>query len=214
MTLNYKGIPYRIEWAEYNDIEGVCHKLGVQAPAGTSFSPYTFPIIYDPKTDKTVIESFQIALYLDETYPDTPRVVPEGKSDSQGEFASSWEKLVNWAAFPLVIGGTYRQLTEANAEALRAKVETPLGCKIEDMDDKERRKPVFAGLKNNFDTIRAQYKGDYFMGEELSFADIAVGAWLRGTELLGNDVYSTVTSWDDGFWAKKAALVQTYNQIV
>ncbi|THU79175.1 hypothetical protein K435DRAFT_875798 [Dendrothele bispora CBS 962.96] len=39
---------------------------------------YTLPAIYDPTTKTGLTESFAIAKYLDEKYPDKPMLVPKG----------------------------------------------------------------------------------------------------------------------------------------
>lgn len=216
-TLNYKGIPYRTEWVEYDDIEKLCRKLGVQSPPG-GFSLYTLPTIYDPTTDKAVTDSLQIALYLDKTYPDTPRVVPEGTETLQAAFQASWDKIAATAAVPLVLGGIYRRMSPVSSESFRAKTEGAFGCKIEDFDSVERRKGMFGPLKDSLDIIRGWYElngnGGAVMGGTISFADIGIGAWFRAIESLENDVYPQITAWDDGFWAKKVGLLEQYSHIV
>lgn len=79
-TLNYKRLPYKTVFVEFPEIARVSQEIGARS-TGTwpDGSPkYTVPAIYDPSTKTTVAESITIARYLDETYPDTPRVIPEG----------------------------------------------------------------------------------------------------------------------------------------
>ncbi|GAW07249.1 AChain Crystal Structure Of Glutathione Transferase Gstfua3 From Phanerochaete Chrysosporium [Lentinula edodes] len=88
-SLNYKGLSYRTEWIEYPDIEALCIKIGA-APTDVKadgITPdYTLPVIYDPSTDKTISDSFAIALYLDTAYPDTPKLFPPGTQALQEAF--------------------------------------------------------------------------------------------------------------------------------
>ncbi|KAL0065381.1 hypothetical protein AAF712_007587 [Marasmius tenuissimus] len=49
---------------------------------------YTVPIIHDSTTGKVVSDSFRIAEYLDETYPDTPRIIPAGTRMLQSSFCT------------------------------------------------------------------------------------------------------------------------------
>ena len=70
-ALNLKGAPYRTEWIDMPDIASLRERLGVPAnrtlPDG---SPYhTLPVINDPSTGAILGDTFEIALYLDRTYP-------------------------------------------------------------------------------------------------------------------------------------------------
>ena len=75
--LNIKGIPYRTQWIEYPDIADHVKSLGVPPTEPGTLTPYTLPAIYDPKTKRVVAESFNIAAYLDDEYPDTPAIMPK-----------------------------------------------------------------------------------------------------------------------------------------
>lgn len=74
LALNYKGLPYHTKWVDMPDIRSVREELGVPAnrtlPDGKPF--HTLPVITD--SGKVLGDSFEIALYLDEAYPDTPRL--------------------------------------------------------------------------------------------------------------------------------------------
>jgi glutathione S-transferase len=76
LALNLKGIPYQTQWVEMPDITAVREKFGVPAnrtnPDGTPY--HTLPVIHDTSTGELVGDSFEIALYLDSTYPGGPRL--------------------------------------------------------------------------------------------------------------------------------------------
>jgi hypothetical protein len=78
--LNYKGLAYKTEWIEYPDIADLCKKIGAEPTMirkdGRPY--YSLPVIQDPKTGAVISDSARIAEYLDETYPDTPKVFPAG----------------------------------------------------------------------------------------------------------------------------------------
>ncbi|KAF9254767.1 hypothetical protein L218DRAFT_885586, partial [Marasmius fiardii PR-910] len=81
-TLNFKRIPYTTVDIGFPDIEPNARRLG--APP-TSKNPdgldkYTVPILVD---------SFLIASYLDEAYPSTPRLIPEGTEVFQSTFCKT-----------------------------------------------------------------------------------------------------------------------------
>lgn len=72
LALNFKGRPHTTEWVALLDIPKVRNNLKVPAcrkfADGTDF--FTLPIIEDPATGSVVGDSFDIAAYLQNTYPD------------------------------------------------------------------------------------------------------------------------------------------------
>lgn len=79
-ALNLKKVPYRTEWVEIDQIEAVRKNLGVPAnrthPDGSPY--YTLPVLHDHATGKLVGDSFEIALYLDASYPTDPPLFHTG----------------------------------------------------------------------------------------------------------------------------------------
>lgn len=72
-ALNFKGVPYTTQWVQMPDITKVRQALGVppcrKFADGTDF--YTLPILTDSATGAKIGDSFDIANYLQETYPDS-----------------------------------------------------------------------------------------------------------------------------------------------
>ncbi|KAK0719367.1 hypothetical protein B0H67DRAFT_599168 [Lasiosphaeris hirsuta] len=72
LALNFKAVPYTTTWVALPDIAQV--RTGLHIPAcrkfqdGTDF--FTLPIIQDPATSALLGDSFDIAIYLQQTYPD------------------------------------------------------------------------------------------------------------------------------------------------
>ncbi|KIP07685.1 hypothetical protein PHLGIDRAFT_70589, partial [Phlebiopsis gigantea 11061_1 CR5-6] len=79
-ALNYKGLPHTTEWIEYPDIEDTLRALDAPHtstwPDGRPY--YTLPMIFDPNTQRRVVDSAAIAKYLDTAYPATPALFPAG----------------------------------------------------------------------------------------------------------------------------------------
>lgn len=73
LALNFKGVPYTTSWVPLPDISKVRSKLKVppcrKFADGSDF--YTLPIIEDPTTGSLVGDSFDIAVYLQKTYPNS-----------------------------------------------------------------------------------------------------------------------------------------------
>ncbi|KAI9258967.1 hypothetical protein BDA99DRAFT_514632 [Phascolomyces articulosus] len=66
-ALNYKGIPYKTVWLKFPEVRQEIPKLT------KSKAHPTVPIIVDIRNgNKVVQESWEIAKYLEEAYPDTP----------------------------------------------------------------------------------------------------------------------------------------------
>ncbi|KAH6893701.1 hypothetical protein BKA70DRAFT_1389589 [Coprinopsis sp. MPI-PUGE-AT-0042] len=80
--LAYKGLEHRTEWVEFPDVAAVCKEKGIGATGSwKDGSPYySLPAIIDDHkgtgvAPTAVSESFEIAKYLDATYPETKRLV-------------------------------------------------------------------------------------------------------------------------------------------
>jgi len=97
-ALNFKGIPHKTIWIEYPDIEPTMRSIGA-SPTSTKANGkphYTLPVIVDPSRPSpsggptVVSESFLIAEYLDEAYPDTRPLFPAGTKALQKLFTDSF----------------------------------------------------------------------------------------------------------------------------
>lgn len=73
LALNFKGLPYSTSWVPLPDVAKVRSSLKVppcrKFADGTDF--FTLPIIQDPATDSLVGDSFDIAVYLQNKYPNS-----------------------------------------------------------------------------------------------------------------------------------------------
>ncbi|KAI1469380.1 uncharacterized protein F4812DRAFT_457918 [Daldinia caldariorum] len=73
LALNFKKVPYKTTWVPVPEIGTVRRALGVPAcrrlADGSDF--YTLPVLADPNTGSAVGDSFDIAAYLQATYPDS-----------------------------------------------------------------------------------------------------------------------------------------------
>jgi glutathione S-transferase len=73
LALSFKGVPFKTNWVDILDIPDV--RKGLNCPAtrklddGSDF--YTLPMLQDPASGEVIGDSFDIANYLDENYPDS-----------------------------------------------------------------------------------------------------------------------------------------------
>ncbi|KAF8824223.1 hypothetical protein HHX47_DHR8000375 [Lentinula edodes] len=180
-SLNYKGLSYRTEWIEYPDIEALCIKIGA-APTDVKadgITPdYTLPVIYDPSTNKTISDSFAIALYLDTAYPDTPKLFPPGTQAIQEAFMQP-------AVFWKLPEGRSQEYFRRTREALyNVTIEewTPRGDeKVKEWKRVERTLGVLAGhyrvAKEEFGILDA-----FLSGVKPTFGDFALAGILKWSE--------------------------------
>ncbi|KAI3619994.1 hypothetical protein WG66_009810 [Moniliophthora roreri] len=80
LILKYKKIPYEHKFLLFSEIQAAATSVGAPPtatrPDGTP--KYTVPFLYDSTKGRAVADSFLIAQYLDEAYPETPVVIPTG----------------------------------------------------------------------------------------------------------------------------------------
>ncbi|KAI8990692.1 hypothetical protein BD414DRAFT_484497 [Trametes punicea] len=212
-TLNVKGLPYKTVWVEYPDIARTCQELGV-GPTGTwpdGEPQYTLPMIYDPSTKVAIAESAAIARYLDATYPDTPRVFPEGTEAFQEAtiFAlGAVMQTIGHLVMPVVL----QRLNDASKAHFKQRREMVFGGHIEEWSPPGSavRAEQWRQLQTGFGRI-AQWlaaggkERKFFMGDYITFADITLAArlmWMK--RILGeeSEEWRDVEKWDGGRWAR------------
>lgn len=203
ISLAYKGLPYKSAWVELPDIEPTCKKLGVPhtqlSPSGES--TYTVPFIYDPNTDRHVVESAAIAKYLDETYPDTPKLFPPGTDAFQHAFLNlAWPSI----GLPLYFSGMLgclRVLNPASQPFWRKSREGMFGKPLEEMATEESWNSFVAGLGKLKAALEANGStGGFFMGETLTFADLQIAASLLWIKVVDGEVWDSIAGLHDGTW--------------
>ncbi|KAJ3878215.1 hypothetical protein F5051DRAFT_428363 [Lentinula edodes] len=226
-SLNYKGLSYRTEWIEYPDIEALCIKIGA-APTDVKadgITPdYTLPVIYDPSTNKTISDSFAIALYLDTAYPDTPKLFPPGTQAIQEAFMQYVNlrciprlgQFLRPAVFWKLPEGRSQEYFRRTREALYSvTIEewTPRGDeRVKEWKRVERTLGVLAGhyrvAKEEFGILDA-----FLSGVKPTFGDFALAGILKwckegfGEE---SDEWSDISSWQDGKWARFINSLEKY----
>ena len=215
-TLNYKGIPYRTEWVEYPDIEPLCLKLGA-APTDTRSDGrpyYSLPVIYDPSTKKAVSDSAVIAKYLDETYPDTPQLFPEGTAALQAVFLDGAWDLFGLPLYMIMLPRVCTGLNPPSEEYYRRTREAQFGSKLEEIGITNEWETLEAGLAKLDQWLSANGPGksELFLGDKISFADVQVAAILIwGKITLGEESedWRKIVSWNSGRWKR---LLERFDQ--
>ncbi|KAG2012962.1 hypothetical protein CC2G_009908 [Coprinopsis cinerea AmutBmut pab1-1] len=230
-TLNFKGLPYKTEWVEYPDIAALYQKNNVPAPAKQSDgSPYySLPLIHDSKTNTFVADSLEIAKYLDKTYPDTPKVLPDGEeglaktTQFLGELGGTMFPL-----FPIIFPATVPILNEVSKghfKVARAKNLVSVFNNIKSIDEiqlsekevEERWEQVRAG----FQGLDSKFGGEgkefaWFAGDKITFADLALGGMLLWIKLVWGEEsaeWKRVSGWNNGKWATMLKKLEAYHTV-
>ncbi|KAH8831705.1 hypothetical protein DL96DRAFT_1588729 [Flagelloscypha sp. PMI_526] len=212
LCLEVKGLPFTTEWIEYPDIEATCKKVGAQPTRNREDgSPYySCPFIIDSTTGKVVADSWEIALYLDETYPDAPRLIPLGQKASIRVFSVHVQTKLFPALFPYNGIQTVAVLNPASQTHFRwARALESRGKTLESRREEaswEKVVETFDGLErlaklNETDS----FSNGWFVGSEITWADIVVCAclaWVRGLHGADSQLWKDLEGLNGGRWAK------------
>ncbi len=113
-ALNYKRVTYKTVYLELPDIVAFYIDNGIPTALrkadGTPH--YSVPLIYDESTKKYINDSFEIAVYLDETYP-TPPIFPHNTIALQSLVADACTAHIK-SIFTLNLPGVLSQLNSTN----------------------------------------------------------------------------------------------------
>ncbi|KAL0061961.1 hypothetical protein AAF712_011167 [Marasmius tenuissimus] len=207
-TLNYKKLPYKIIIITMDDIESTAKSIGAPPTSKKSDGTprYTVPFIHDSGTGKCISDSFRIAQYLDEAYPETPKVLPAGTEILQAAFIQIVEEKLTPIAevyLPKVM-----ELSSSEALESRARKYGPIPPPL----PAEEQGKTWEKLRVGYDGLKEAYEmGGYhnrdgeerifLMGDEPVFADLAFAAWIAMVKITWGDEseeWKHASGWIDG----------------
>ncbi|RYP93694.1 hypothetical protein DL770_000225 [Monosporascus sp. CRB-9-2] len=243
LALNFKGLPYSTSWVALPDIAKVRSSLKVppcrKFADGTDF--FTLPILQDPATDSLVGDSFDIAVYLQKTYPDSgsgnlfppqtldyvfthdPAIlVPLSECRESG--------FPEYAKFNMNVDAAFTahvQLTvqgfpfdPATAEASKAEFVRRAGVtRWEDFalvgEEREKIKDSFRNMLGGLAKLFLRdTSGPFLLGTRASYADFIVGAWLRMMRAtLPESEWEEVRSWHGGLFGRLHDALDVYAEV-
>ncbi|KAF8604620.1 hypothetical protein BDV93DRAFT_440373 [Ceratobasidium sp. AG-I] len=222
-ALNYKRLPYRVEYVSYPDIESTFKKYGVP-PTSDQAPQYTLPSS-DPNGKPTYIaDSFKIALYLDDNYPSPhyPRLFPPGARALHALFVERFTGLVMPLAptmLPLVARHGF--LDDRGEEYYHRTRQAKLGKSFAEMAEDGAQN--WAQVLEKWDALGSQLdlntapdeRGPFVMGKHISYADLMLGAafyWIRKAEGGDMKLWRDISGRQDGRWKKLWNEVEKYTQ--
>lgn len=217
--MNYKGIPHRTIFIEHHHVEARAKELGARPTAVKSWDGkdpfYTLPILNDPNTGATVSDSAAIIEYLDETYPETPRLNPKGCKTFQKAFKDALSSKLG-AMWQFALAPT-RAVLSPDAQAYFIKRwEFLCGKKFDDILPRGSiRDAEWEIFKNGLGEVDAWFKDDqkFVMEDALTVADLdLVGflIWLKTIWGVDSTEWKNVSAWHDGRWGELVQNVEQY----
>ncbi|KAF8625609.1 hypothetical protein AX17_006795 [Amanita inopinata Kibby_2008] len=217
-TLRYKGLPFKTEWIEFSDIEPKCKELGIAPTAKKpDGSPrYTVPAIYDPSTKKYIADSILIAEYLDEQYPNTPRLIPDGTKALQHAYNAAFATQFG-PVLAIVLPAVIKVVNPPSEKFLRAVMEAD-GKTVEEKEPKgEERKAIWQTFKENMHVVDGWIQrnggGVFLGGDKPIFADFEMAGFIFTIRAaLGKDseLWKEFERFDEGRWGKFVEAVEKY----
>jgi len=225
-ALNVKGLAFKTEWIEYPNIEAFYKERGIPSvntkPDGSPF--YTLPVIHDESTGKYIVDSYEIVVYLDDQYPNTPTLLPKGTCALQIAFEEATQSACA-AMRRLIMPATYEILREESQSYFyRTKGIEELRLPEDKVDMQWKMFEAGLGVVDGW--LKKNGEGQKFVaGHSISYADITLAARLLRVKkvfdgkkaLDGNSHGSTeskewelVQGWHGGRWARLVAEFKQY----
>ena len=243
LALNFKGLPYSTTWVPMPEIATV--RTGLKVPAcrkfadGTDF--FTLPIIQDPATNASVGDSFDIAVYLQKTYPDSgagdllpPQTLNYAFTPDHASLVPlsdcSESDFPEYAQFNMNVDAVFTAHVQlavsgfpfdpATAEATKEQFVRRAGATCwEDFalvgEQREKTKESFRNALGGLGKLFLEdTSGPFILGTRASYADFIVGAWLRMMSLaLPEEEWEELRSWYDGIFARLHDALEIYAEV-
>ncbi|MFT6916712.1 MAG: glutathione S-transferase [Motiliproteus sp.] len=166
LALAHKGLKAKTELIRFTQKDKIAH----------SGSP-TVPVIDDG--EKTISDSFNIAVYLDEAYPDAPALLGSDIARGQAKFIETWTNThIMGTLFRIIIMDVFNGLDEGDKAYFRETREKRFGMTLEQFEknDDEQR----AALAKALTPVRMMLSAQPFLsGAKPAYADyILMGCFM------------------------------------
>jgi glutathione S-transferase len=148
------------------------------------------PVLVDE--DKWISDSWTIACYLEDTYPDSPSLFGGDSARSLTRMFSSLADALVPAIFQFIALDVYNHLHEKDLEYFRTTREQRVGVTLEELSN--RREAHIRDFRESLNLLRTILKNQpFFAGDQPMYADHAIFGpfqWARCTsqfQLLADD---------------------------
>ncbi|SMQ50826.1 unnamed protein product [Zymoseptoria tritici ST99CH_3D7] len=241
-ALNFKGVPYRTEWTHMPNITSVREKLGVPAnrtlPDGTPY--HTLPVIHDVARGEVIGDTFEIALYLDRAFPDSPSLFRPSTTGLTAALNQHIDGLFTkhvglcstmpfdpsvkdecMAIFAKRAGVKSLEdvkMTPKQREAMFVSFEAALG-ELAKVYRHEGGTTDYVWRQGGTDLAQKQRSGRqgaamFLDGEGPAYGDFVVGAWLKMMEAsMATEDWARVKGFQGGFWGRVVDALSPWTEI-
>lgn len=217
--LNYKRIPYTTVWMTYSEIASTIKGLGA-ASSGTlpdGAARYTVPTIVDD--GKVVTDSWIIAQYLEEKYPE-PAIFPPGTLGLQAFFDAHIGGPTGIVVpfGPAILPSSRLVMDPHDAEYFSGVWSKVLGAPLEELWNTEEkrttgRKAIDAAL-DTVDKVYQSAEGAIFLGGDTPlYVDFVVAGCFIPVKYGKPDEWERISKLNGGRWVRMLDAVQPYMQV-
>ncbi|MGJ4941810.1 glutathione S-transferase family protein [Bradyrhizobium sp. HKCCYLS1011] len=130
------------------------------------------PVMLD--RDRTVVDSWVIANYLEDTYPERPSLFGGDGGRAMARFMNWWGDIaIVGGIFPLIIADIPKNLAAVDADYFRSSREARFGKSLEEV--MTNRDQAVVNFRKSLDPLRLTLKSQAFIGgNEPNYADYIV----------------------------------------
>ncbi|KAK2762267.1 hypothetical protein FQN54_001277 [Arachnomyces sp. PD_36] len=242
LALNFKGVPYKTTWVPLPEVANV--RTSLKVPPTRKFADgsdfHTLPIIQDPSSDALVGDSFDIAVYLQDKYPESGAgdLFPDQKLDYTFSHPTIPVPLTEmrqcgnpeYAKFNVNVDAAFSAhvqlavkcfpLDPATAETTKKAFAKRAGASSWDdfhLADEDRVKMLEAfreTLGGLGELFLKDTSGPFILGAKACYADLIVGGWLHNMNAtLPQEEWEQVRSWHDGLFGKLYDALEVYAEV-
>ncbi|KAJ4251362.1 hypothetical protein NW762_011343 [Fusarium torreyae] len=242
LALNFKDVAYVTSWVGLPDIANV--RTSLKVPACRKFADgkdfFTLPIIEDPATGSVIGDSFDIAVYLQKTYPGSgggdlfpaqtldfdfkhPFILVPLSECRDSDFPE-------YAKFNMNVDAAFTAHTQLTVQGFpfdpaTEDISRPAFAKragVTRWEDLalvgEKREKLMDSFRDMLGYLGKLFTrdttGPFLLGTKVSYADMMVGAWLRMMHVtLPQSEWDQVTSWHDGLFGQLYDALEVYREI-
>lgn len=204
-ALNIKRLAYKTQWTELPDVKAtrIAHSVAPVRKLPNDEDFYTLPMIHDPSTNTYIGDSFDIAVYLDEKYPDSGvRLFPKDRIGIHRVFNAHVDALFTRHVVLCSNGMLFNPET---AEISKAEFVRRAGAQSWEQlcVEGEARTKILEGFKADMEEFAKLYRfeGPFLEGEKMSYADVIVGGWLQFIKATLPE-WGQICEWQGGRWKR------------
>ncbi|KAF7302831.1 Glutathione transferase fungal specific class A [Mycena kentingensis (nom. inval.)] len=205
-----RGVSFQTVGVDLSELPELYKKLGVKPASDGGGVQYTLPMIHDQKTGAAAANSLDIALYLDATYPATPRLIPAGTGALHAVLTAMWSAKVGGPISAFTYPASFPLFKPATRKFFEDTGRSPAGMVFSE----EAKRAKWAEVKAGLDAMDAFIGAGnaYFTGDSLSYADLVLAGSLRWAKVaLSKEQWAEIAGWNAGRWGKLMAEMEKYD---